>query len=69
MSDSTQNEQHTSATEKKKISLQDAIKQKLASKKQAQQTAQNGQQRASGSQKMKSQQTKKPNNQRRRTGV
>lgn len=69
MSDSTQNEQPSSTTEKKKISLQDAIKQKLASKQQGQQAGRGGLPHASGNQKMKSQQTKKPNNQRRRTGV
>ena len=66
MSDNKENE----TTERRKISLQEAIKQKMESKKH---------QRASGNpmtnmsntttHKMKSQQTKKPNNQRKRTGV
>lgn len=57
-------------TEKKKISLQDAIKQQLANKKQASENAKgNNKQGSTGSQKMKSQHTKKPNNQRRKTGA
>jgi len=65
MTDNKENE----TTERRKISLQEAIKQKMESKKP---------QRASGNpmtnfsnttHKMKSQQTKKPNNQRKRTGV
>jgi hypothetical protein len=54
-----------------KISLQEAMKRMLAQKKQAQtqtQTQPPGNQKA-GHPIMKSQQTKKPNNQRRRTGV
>ncbi len=54
---------------KKKISLQEAMKQQLANKKQ---NAQNGKANLNGNQKMQklnSQQTKKPNNQRKRTGV
>ncbi|MGP7818070.1 hypothetical protein ACTXGU_13080 [Niallia sp. 01092] len=55
--------------EKKKISLQEAMKQQLANKKQ---NAQNGKANVNGNQKMQklnSQQTKKPNNQRKRMGV
>lgn len=54
---------------KKKISLQEAMKQQLANKKQQ---AQGGKATLGGNQKMQkmnSQQTKKPNNQRKRTGV
>lgn len=57
-------------TEKKKISLQDAIKQQLANKKQANANEKgNTKQGSTGTQKMKSQHTKKPNNQRRKTGA
>jgi hypothetical protein len=70
MSDINQNE--TEAAEKKpgQISLQEAMKRKLAEKKKEQGNAQSGffHQKATN-QKMKSQNTKKPNNQRRRTGV
>ncbi|WP_179295374.1 hypothetical protein [Bacillus sp. FJAT-45350] len=56
------------STEKKKVSLQEAIKQKLAEKKQAQAAGKaNGW--VSSNQTMKSQQTKKSNNQRKRRGV
>lgn len=54
---------------KKKISLQEAMKQQLANKKK---NAQAGKANLNGNQKMQklnSQQTKKPNNQRKRTGV
>lgn len=54
---------------KKKISLQEAMKQQLANKKQ---NAQAGKANLNGNQKVKkmnSQLTKKPNNQRKRTGV
>ncbi|WP_445488150.1 hypothetical protein [Niallia sp. 03133] len=56
-------------TGKKKISLQEAMKQQLANKKKQ---AQAGKANINGNQKMQklsSQQTKKPNNQRKRTGV
>ncbi|KAA0550207.1 hypothetical protein FZW96_02395 [Bacillus sp. BGMRC 2118] len=57
-------------TEKKKISLQEAIKQQLANKKQANESgASNSKKGDTGTQKMKSQHTKKPNNQRRKTGA
>ncbi|CAM3382773.1 hypothetical protein [Marinicrinis lubricantis] len=55
----------------KKISLAEAAKQMLAQKKQAQATAagQQGKHQKSSNQTMKSQLTKKPNNQRKRMGV
>ncbi|MFZ3588716.1 hypothetical protein ACOI1C_05395 [Bacillus sp. DJP31] len=57
-------------TDKKKISLQDAIKQQLANKKQNIENGKaNNNDANSSSQKMKSQFTKKPNNQRRKTGA
>jgi hypothetical protein len=62
------NEQTTQPTEKKKVSLQELMKQQLANKKQAQR---NGQQTTKGlasNQKMKSQQTKKASNTRRKMG-
>ncbi|OXM87874.1 hypothetical protein [Paenibacillus rigui] len=58
-----------SGQEPKKVSLADAIKNKLAQKKQAQADNKSGsQQRAGNSAVMRSQNNKKPNNQRRRTG-
>ncbi|MEK8128563.1 hypothetical protein WMW72_11670 [Paenibacillus filicis] len=55
--------------EPRKISLAEAMKQKLAQKKQAQADAKNNpQQRAGSDATMRSQNNKKPNNQRRRTG-
>lgn len=67
MSDVPQDPQETAGT--KKVSLADAIKQKLAQKKaeQAEQRA-NPKQSTAGGGTMKSQMTKKVNNQRRRTG-
>jgi len=57
------------APEPKKVSLADAIKNKLAQKKQAQHDAKaNPQLRGGNSAVMRSQNNKKPNNQRRRTG-
>jgi hypothetical protein len=67
-----QNQHDNEAVENKdgKISLQEAIKRKMAEKKQAQSNANSSfHNQKSGNQTMKSQQTKKPNNQRRRTGV
>jgi hypothetical protein len=54
----------------KKISLAEAVKQKLAQQKEAQANA-NAQQKnvPNSSQRMKNQINKKPNNQKRRTGV
>lgn len=53
----------------KKMSLQEAIKQKLASQKQKQTHSGLATGPVTKTQKMKSQLTKKPNNQRKRTGV
>lgn len=53
----------------KKVSLQEAMKQMLANKKQGQATGKAGNGLVKNTKTMKSQQTKKPNNQRRRTGV
>ncbi|MFY4775692.1 hypothetical protein [Metabacillus sp. RGM 3146] len=52
---------------KKKMTLKEAIRQKLASKKQQQTSASHG--LVKSTKKMKSQQTKKINNQRKRMGV
>jgi hypothetical protein len=57
------------APEKKKVSLEEAIKQKLASKKQNQGAGKAGLGPVKTAGSMKSQQTKKRNNQRKRTGV
>ncbi len=55
--------------ESRKVNLADAIKQKLEQKKQQNSAANKpGQFQAGSAQKMKSQNNKKPNNQRRRTG-
>lgn len=62
-------EQEAKAPEKKKMSLEEAIKQKLASKKQNQTAGKAGSNPVKMTQSMKSQQTKKRNNQRKRTGV
>lgn len=67
MTEPNQNEKDHA--EKKQISLQEAIKRKLAEKKQAQANANSSVNHPVKNQVMKSQQTKKPNNQRRRTGV
>lgn len=58
-----------SNSEKKKISLQDAIKQKLASKSHNQSNGRKSNQLLNTTPVMKSQQTKKINNQRKRMGV
>lgn len=68
MTEPNQNELDTKA-EKPKISLQEAIRRKLAEKKQAQAKANNPVNQKAKNQTMKSQLTKKPNNQRRRMGV
>ncbi len=59
------------ATEKKpgKISLQEAMKQRLAQKKTEQASGKPSHNGKPGNQQMRSQHNKKPNNQRRRTGV
>ncbi|GIP37286.1 hypothetical protein J31TS4_05660 [Paenibacillus sp. J31TS4] len=54
--------------EPKKVSLADAVRNKLAQKKQAQAAIKANPQAAQANMKMKSQMTKKVNNQRRRTG-
>lgn len=56
-------------SEKKKISLQDAIKQQLANKKGNQSNSKGNSKWSNTNQTMKSQQTKKINNQRKRQGV
>ena len=56
-------------SEKKKISLQDAIKQQLANKKGNQSNSRGTNKWSNTNQTMKSQQTKKINNQRKRQGV
>lgn len=56
-----------SSTEKKKISLAEAMKEKLAQKKQ--QSSSNPNRLVKSTQPLKSQLTKKPNNQKKRTGV
>lgn len=53
----------------KKISLEEAIKQKLASKKQQQSLGKSKKSHSTPVKNMQSQQTKKINNQRKRTGV
>ncbi|TVY10106.1 hypothetical protein [Paenibacillus cremeus] len=70
MSDSPNtNETSVTAEEPRKMSLADAIKNKLAQKKQAQAEGKGGgQMRAGNDAVMRSQNNKKPNNQRRRTG-
>jgi hypothetical protein len=53
----------------KKVSLQEAIKQKLATKKQSSQASSLGNGPVKKTKELQSQLTKKPNNQRKRTGV
>jgi hypothetical protein len=53
----------------KKVSLQEAIKQKLASKNQVSQTGNHANGPVKKTKELQSQLTKKPNNQRKRTGV
>ncbi|MDF0725867.1 hypothetical protein PY093_03950 [Cytobacillus sp. S13-E01] len=69
MSDHTINDQATNTPEKKKLSLEEMVKQKLASKKQAQNATKLGGPSGQQTQKMKSQMTKKPSNTRRKMGV
>jgi hypothetical protein len=57
------------SNEQKKMSLQEAMMQKLASKKQGQGNGNSSGNFSTATKSMKSQQTKKANNQRRRTGV
>lgn len=69
MTEPNQNEKETTEQQPGKISLQEAMKRKMAEKKQAQAQANNPQNQKAKNQTMKSQLTKKPNNQRRRMGV
>ena len=64
----TQNEEVEDSAPKK-VTLEEAIKRKLAQKKADANTKKQPNHQASGVQPMKHQQTKKSNNQRRRTGV
>jgi hypothetical protein len=57
------------SVQRKKISLQEAIKQKMESKLQQQGTGNKAKDYIKTNQTMRSQQTKKQNNQRKRTGV
>ena len=67
MTNSSNNEQEV-VTENKKLSLQELAKQRLASKKQAQNGGKLGGNAGLQGQKMKSQMTKKPSNTRRKMG-
>lgn len=67
MSNIENNEQQTE--NRKKMSLQEAMKQKLASKKQNLAPGKAGSSPVKTAKMLKSQQTKKVNNQRKRTGV
>jgi hypothetical protein len=69
MTDMENNTPNEAAPERKKISLEEAIKQKLAAKKQQSTNQDNRFHTNQSSKGMKSQHTKKPNNQRKRTGV
>ncbi|MFG0216335.1 hypothetical protein ACFU8X_25000 [Brevibacillus porteri] len=69
MTEPNQNEKETTEQKTGKISLQEAMKRKMAEKKQAQAQANNPLNQKAQNQSMKSQLTKKPNNQRRRMGV
>lgn len=69
MTEPNPNEKDTQEQKPGKISLQEAMKRKLAEKKAAQAQANSSFNPKAKNQIMKSQQTKKPNNQRRRTGV
>ncbi len=64
-----ENKENEIPSEKKKISLEEAIKRKLAGKKQGNSLERSGNYSSKNKPTMKSQQTKKANNQRRRTGV
>ncbi len=67
MTEQSNHEQHETPVEKKKVSLQELMKQQLANKKQAQ--AKGQKHGLAANQKMRSQQTKKPSNTRRKMGV
>lgn len=68
MSNSENKAQDTKNAEKKKISLQDAMKQMLANKKQGKSTNKFGSDSGNTSTMKQSQVTRKPNTQNRRTG-
>ncbi|QUH19053.1 hypothetical protein [Alkaliphilus sp. B6464] len=68
MANSENNNQDTNNPERKKISLKEAMQQKLASKKQEQSTGKHSANSAKNNINMKSQLTKKPNTQRRKMG-
>ncbi len=65
----TMTEQNSTETPKKKISLQEAIKQQLENKKKQALSEKQAKHHSHATKQMKSQQTKKQNNQRKRTGV
>lgn len=64
----TNNDQNTQSTEKKKVSLQELMKQQLANKKQAQANGKQANKGLGQNQKMKSQQSKKTSTTRRKMG-
>lgn len=68
MSNSENNNGDTNAPERKKISLKEAMAQKLASKKQEQASGKHSSNSGNNNTNVKSQLTKKPNNQRRKLG-
>lgn len=69
MTDSTNNTDQVEAGATKKITLEEAIKRKLAQKKEQMSNTKQSNQHSTSVQAMKHQQTKKSNNQKRRTGV
>lgn len=68
MTEQNHNEQAAQEDQPKKITLEEAIKRKLAEKKQEQYNQKNAPKNTTDTKRLKSQNTKKPNNQRRRTG-
>ncbi|MFD0768258.1 hypothetical protein ACFQZ1_04890 [Bacillus sp. CGMCC 1.60114] len=56
-------------SENKKVSLADLMREQLAKKKQGNGNGSNATNQSQATKKLQNQQTKKPNNQRRRTGV
>lgn len=68
MSNQEINNDQNTPTEKKKVSLQELMKQQLANKKQAQANGKLANKGLAQNQKMKSQQSKKPSNTRRKMG-
>jgi hypothetical protein len=69
MTNQKNNEENIEAPERKKVSLQELMKQQLANKKQAQTQGKKMSNALGSAPKMKSQQTKKPSNTRRKMGV